>query len=181
MSKILGLDVSTSATGVTIIDTDHDLSSLSHIVMLSAIELHKCKSIWEKADKVQQFLVDLKSKHVIDRIAIEEPLMGFRPGMSSAQTISALLRFNGIVSYLSRDVFKQTPEYINASHARKLCGIKLQKTAIGGPQKAQVFKYFSEHDLKHIDWQKKKNGKIVDWAMDATDSYCIAKACAIST
>ncbi len=117
----------------------------------------------------------------IDVLSIEEPLMGFQKGMSSAATIATLMKFNGMTSLISRDIFGIDPEYISAAHARKLCGIKIQRTSIAGMSgKEQVFKYMAEHDLKHIQWPLKKSGKIVDWSRDATDSYCVAKASSIS-
>jgi hypothetical protein len=177
MSKILGLDISTSITGVAIVDSDVEIDDKgSHILLLEAIEFKKCKTLWEKADVVQEYFNVLSSKFSFlpDRILVEEPLMSFRPGMSSAQTISSLIRFNGIVSFLARSVLRQEPEFVSAAHARKLCGIKLQKTGVAGPQKAQVFKHMSENDLKHVVWPLKKSGKIVDWASDATDAYVIA-------
>jgi hypothetical protein len=97
--------------------------------------------------------------------------------MSSAATITTLMRFNGIVSYIGRNIFGVEPEYISAAHARKLCGIKMQRTSVAGMSgKEQVFKYMSENDLKHVVWPKKKNGKDVDWSRDATDAYVIAYA-----
>ena len=106
--------------------------------------------------------------------------MGFRTGMSSAQTITQLMRFNGIVSYIARNVFHIEPEYIGSAHARKLCGIKLQRTAIGGPQKEQVFAHMATHDLKHVVWPQKKSGKTVDWSRDACDAYVIARAAMVN-
>jgi hypothetical protein len=116
----------------------------------------------------------------IDRVVLEEALLGFRPGMSSAMTISTLMRFNGIVSYLARETFHVEPEYIGSAHARKLCDVKLQRIALGGPQKLQVFKHMNEHDLKHVVWPLKKSGKVVDWATDACDAYVIARAAMIN-
>lgn len=193
MSIILGLDVSTSVTGVCVIDSDVQPDAAgSHILLLDRIEFKKCKTLWDKADTVSRYLDDLirgsfdddDKKHLLgicpDRIVLEEPLMGFRPGMSSAQTITTLMRFNGIVSYIARRTFKQDPEYINAPHARKLCGIKLQKTAIGGPQKEQVFAHMAANDLQHVRWPVKKSGQAADWSRDATDAYVIARAAQVN-
>jgi hypothetical protein len=119
---------------------------------------------------IRQILGDYK-------VYLEEPLMGFRTGMSSAATITTLMRFNGIVSYISRGIFGVDPQYIASSTARKSCGIKLQKTSVAGINgKEQVFRYMSENDLKHVVWPKKKNGEPVDWSRDATDAYVIARA-----
>ena len=188
MAIILGLDVSTSCTGVCVVDsTVAPDDKGSHILLIDRIEFKGCKTLWDKADRVHQCLEKIhdiivighRDHLTIERVVLEEPLMGFRPGMSSAQTITQLMRFNGIVSYIARNVFEQEPEYIGSAHARKLCGIKLQRTALGGPQKEQVFAHMKSHDLKHIQWELKKNGKEVDWSRDATDAYVIARAAAV--
>lgn len=175
MSFILGLDVSTSVVGVCVLDAATD--GPTGITRLDAVVFKKEKTMWEKADAVARYLQDAKLLHGrIDRVVVEEALMGFRPGMSSAQTISTLMRFNGIVSYVSRQVFNVDPEYVASNHARKLCGIKLTKTAVGGPQKEQVFSHMAAHDLRHVAWPLKKSGKVVDWSRDATDAYVVARA-----
>lgn len=187
MSLILGLDVSTSCTGVCVIDSDVTPDEKgSHILILEAIEFKGCKTLWDKADDVQRHLDALAcgdkrlTYRGIDRIVVEEPLMGFRPGMSSAQTITQLMRFNGIVSYIARNIFKVEPEYIGSAHARKLCGIKLQRTAIGGPQKEQVFSHMAVNDLKHVVWPLTKSGKVVSWSRDACDAYVIARSAMVN-
>lgn len=183
MSLIIGLDVSTSVTGVCVINSNVKIDEKgSHILHLDRIEFKKCKTLWEKADLTAVELATLLHKFPGEyRVVLEEPLMGFRTGMSSAATITTLMRFNGIVSYISREIFKVDPEYISSSHARKLCGIKMQRTSIAGMSgKEQVFKYMSEHDLKHVQWPIKKNGSAADWSRDATDSYVIARAAMIS-
>lgn len=195
MALILGLDVSTSCTGVCVVNSDIEPDDKgSHIVLLDRIEFKKCKTLWEKAAVVANYMDDMlrgtlqgdeKIRNLVgllpDRVVLEEPLMRFTPGMSSAATISTLLRFNGIVSYIATTRFKLEPEYIAAGHARKLCGIKLVKTALGGPQKEQVFSHMEKHDLKHVVWPtKKKSDKHVDWSRDTTDAYVIARAASIN-
>lgn len=191
MAIILGLDVSTSIVGVCVVDSNVQPDDKgSHILFLDKIEFKGCKTLWDKADVVSRYMDDLIRGSFPDdvlpygicpdRIVLEEPLMGFRPGMSSALTISTLMRFNGIVSYIARRTFKQEPEYIGSAHARKLCGIKLQRTAVGGPQKEQVFAHMAANDLKHVNWPVKKNGKQVDWSRDACDAYVIARAAQVN-
>lgn len=191
MAIVLGLDVSTSCTGVCVVDSSIEPDDAgSHILVLEAIEFRGCVTLWDKADVVSRYLADLlrgssdddptRPPVRLDRIVLEEPLMGFRPGMSSAQTISTLMRFNGIVSYIARNTFKAEPEYIGSAHARKLCGIKLQRTALGGPQKEQVFSHMAAHDLKHVQWPLTRTGKVVPWSRDANDAYVIARAAAIN-
>jgi len=183
MAHILGLDVSTSCTGVCIVDDNIQPDAVgSHILLLDRIDFKKCKTLWEKADAVEDYLqrAVMGTAIAIDRVVLEEPLMGFRPGMSSALTISTLMRFNGVVSYIARNMFNAEPEYVGSGHARKLCGIKLQKTSIAGPQKEQVFSHMSTNDLKHVVWPKKKSGKDEEWSRDACDAYVIARAAAVA-
>lgn len=179
MAIILGLDVSTSVTGVCVVDSSVVPDGTgNHVLLIDRIEFPKCKTLWDKADAVSTYLSTL-TKWGIERVVLEEPLMGFRPGMSSAQTITQLMRFNGVVSYIARNMFRCEPEYIGSAHARKLCGIKLQRTAVGGPQKEQVFAYMSANDLQHVQWPTTKTGKVVPWSRDATDAYVIARAAAV--
>jgi hypothetical protein len=187
MAIILGLDVSTSCTGYSVVDSGVAADDKgSHILLIEAIDLSKGhKTMWEKADMILALFQKIKSENglniIIERVVLEEALLSFRPGMSSAMTISALMRFNGIVSYLARNVFEVEPEYIGSAHARKLSGVKLQRTALAGmSQKEQVFKYMSEHDLKFKVWPTKKSGKVVDWSRDATDAYVIARAASVN-
>ncbi len=189
MAIIIALDVSTSCTGVCVVDSEVQPNDRgSHILYLDRIDFKGCDTLWSKADQVNtslEFVHDIivrnhPSHQSIDRVVLEEPLMGFRPGMSSAQTITQLMRFNGIVSYIARNVFEKEPEYIGSAHARKLCGIKLQKTALGGPQKEQVFAHMAANDLKHVQWPITKTGKVVPWSRDACDAYVIARAASVA-
>ena len=177
---IVGLDVSTSCTGICFIDPDKEPDDKgTHILLLDKIEFKGCKNFFEKADKIKaEFIRNIsKFRETPTVFALEEPLLGFSKGMSSAATITTLMRFNGVVSYIGRQLFNIDPTYISAAHARKLCGIKLQRTSIAGmSQKEQVFKHMSENDLKHVVWESKRNGQPIDASRDMTDAYVIARA-----
>jgi len=180
---VLGLDVSTSTTGVCILDPSILPDNKgSHLLYLDRVEFKKCKTFWEKTDLIAaEFIILLQKYPGQFTVALEEPLMGFRAGMSSAATITTLMRFNGIVSYIARDIFKVDPVYIASSRARKLCGIKMQRTSVAGISgKEQVFQYMQVNDLSHVRWPTKKNGDPVDWSRDATDSYVIARAACLA-
>jgi hypothetical protein len=168
----LGLDVSTSAVGYCLLGSN---STATYVASLGAIRFNDCKTLWEKADKVRAFAGNF---YRVDEFCIEEALQRFSPGLSSAATISTLIKFNGIVSYSLRDVFKRDPNFLSATSARKLCGIKLQKQkTCGKNHKEQVFEHMCSNDLRDVKWEHKRNSdKVVDWARDATDAYVIARA-----
>lgn len=174
---VLGLDVSTSVTGLCVINPA--IQEKSGIEVLDRIEFKGSLDLWDKADKVRDRLVSTRDSYprASWEVALEEPLLGFQKGMSSAATITTLMRFSGMVSYIAKDVFNTRPVYVSAAAARKSCGIKMQRTSVAGMSgKEQVFKFMSENDLRHVEWPKKKNGNPVDWSRDATDAYVIARA-----
>ena len=69
----------------------------------------------------------------------------------------------------------RSPQYISATSARKLCGIKVQKTAVVGKNaKQQTFEWAMAGPLKDIKWPLKRNGEPKDCARDSTDAYVVA-------
>lgn len=181
--KVLGLDVSTSVVGVSIVD---DSSGKIVPIVLDHIDLGKCESFWEKVDVVTTYLKALKEKSEaagIAHVGVEEALIGFRPGMSSAQTITTLVAFNAVIRHVMRQLFEMDPHAVPAATARKKAGVKVSsKAKTGKSVKDQVFEHMCENDLSHIVWPRKKATKknpspdVKDWAKDTTDAYVIAKA-----
>lgn len=137
------------------------------------------KTVWEKVDITRDFFQKLSAMNSPpDYVFVEDAMMRFQPGRSSAATISALLRFNALVSYVVRETYDRNPEFISVNHARKECGIKTQRVSkCGKSHKVQVFEHITANDLKSHSWPTKKNSvNTVDWAYDEVDSYVIAKA-----
>jgi hypothetical protein len=168
--KIIGLDVSTRYIGYSILED-------SKILEISHFDLSKEEKIWwDKVDVLKKNIFYLREKYGnFDRIIIEESLQSFKSGFSSAQILSTLSKFNIITAYLFREIFLVEPEYISASHARKVCEIKIDKK-LGISSKDQVVKFMLENDLKTINFPLKKSGVIKDFVKDQIDSYVIAKA-----
>ena len=163
---ILGLDISTSITGMTILDEQGE------IIYNDAIDTKKYKSMFEKAHAVRQRLQELSDQFKIDSIFIEKSLQSFRSGFSSAKTLSVLSAFNGIVSWMCYEIFKFEPEYLNATSARKICGIKIQR---GEKAKLVVLNYLLENEDK-FDVEYTKFGNPRPKYFDMADSIVIAKA-----
>jgi Holliday junction resolvasome RuvABC endonuclease subunit len=163
---ILGLDISTSFTGFTVLTED------GHILHNEAIDLRKNDSIFKKANKVKERLTEIKNLYNIKDIFIEQSLNAFRPGLSSAQVILLLGKFNGVVSWICYEIFGKEPQYIGASTARKALGIKIEK---GSDTKTVVL----ENILKlepSFKVEYTKHGNPVAGVYDRADSLVIAKA-----
>jgi hypothetical protein len=172
MVRVLGIDASTTATGIVIID---DVSLLH----LSVETFKGCNTFWEKCDAFQKHLKFIRDQEPnINAFFIEEPMKRFAEGFSSAGVISTLQRFNGIVCYITRQTFGVDPTYINVSSARKAAGIKVvPKDKAGGRNaKQQTFDHVMATELSHIEWPKKQRSEnIVDWAKDIVDAYVVAR------
>ena len=109
---------------------------------------------------------------VPDSIFIEQSLMAFRPGFSSAKTILTLAKFNGILSYVCQQDFGVEPQYIGASTARKSCGIKIPK---GEKAKDVVLQYVLDNEPNFVV-EYTKFGNPRPKYFDMADSIIIAKA-----
>ena len=121
---ILGLDISTSITGATVLDEHGKVLMCEH---WDTRNKNKYEDLFAKAAQIRLELLKIQHYYKIKEIFIEQSLQSFRSGFSSAHTLSTLSRFNGIVSWLCFRGFKIKPEYISATSARKLCGIKVPR------------------------------------------------------
>ena len=164
---ILGLDISTSITGATIID------SQGKVVYNEAWDTRKFKNLFEKAEYVEKQINRLCGDgYKIEKVFIEQSLQSFRSGFSSAKTLSTLSRFNGIVSWMVYRNLRKEPEYIAATSARKLCGIKVPK---GQKAKEVVLNFLLDNEPSFsISYTKFGNPKPDSY--DRADSLVVAKA-----
>ena len=163
---LLGLDISTSITGITILDKKNE------ILYNDALDTRKYKSLFVKARVLQEKLKEIKNNYKIEKVYIEKSLMSFRSGFSSAKTLSTLSSFNGIVSWMCFEYFDLEPEYIAATSARKLCGIKIPK---GEKAKPIVLKFLLDNEPSFVvEYTKYGNPKPKYY--DMADSIIVARA-----
>ena len=162
---ILGLDISTSITGATLLAANGDT------IICEAWDTRNKKkfpTIFHKAHFVRDRLVNLGWP--VKKIFIEQSLQSFRSGFSSAQTLSTLARFNGMISWVCYNEFNIIPEYVAASSARKLCELKVPR---GTKAKEVALQYFLDNGHK-IEYTSHGNPK--PGSYDRADSWVIAKA-----
>jgi hypothetical protein len=177
---ILGIDVSTSITGFAVVGD-------GQILHYSSIDLRKYKGPFAKATALKEYIEDLfenyqleqettsgwgESKYPLKHIYIEQPLHMFMRGKSSAKTLSTLMSFNGIVSWIIYELFEIEPQYIAASSARKHCGIKVKR---GSKAKEIVLKHLLENEPAfHIEYTNHGNPKPESY--DRADAIVVALA-----
>jgi len=166
---ILGLDISTSITGITVIDEE------GSIILCEAVDTrnkNKFPSLLSKATFIKNKLWEIEDAHSIDKVYIEESLQSFRSGFSSAKTLSTLSKINGIVSYLVWEIFEMEPEFIASTSARKLCGIRVPR---GTKAKKVVLQFLLDNDPQFGIRYTKQNNPSPD-SYDRADSLIIARA-----
>ena len=173
----IGLDISTSIVGVSVFK-DKKLVKLNHI------NLSKEKCIFKKAKMFENFfLKNIVNIGSIDYIYIEDILQSFSRGLSSANTLMKLAKFNGIVSYIVYNITNLVPQYINVNTARKALEIKIDKKS--SVDKKEQIMIWVDKDLKESYlWPTKvisrgPNKGLVKYekfCYDMADAYVICKA-----
>jgi hypothetical protein len=164
----LGLDISTTFTGFTILDIT------GSVIANEAIDLRNKKytSILLKAQEVERRLSLLKQAYKIEKVFIEQSLQAFRPGLSSASVILTLGKFNGIVSWLIYKIFGFEPEYISVQTARKSLNITVPR---GENAKKLVLERVLELE-PDFKVEYTAHGNPIPGTFDRADSYVIVKA-----
>lgn len=172
-SYLVGLDISTSCIGYTILDLDGKLIEASCVKFKDKI------TIFEKLEefkKVTEYLKKLPIKY----IAIEEPLKKFMGKFSSATTIALLNFFNGMISSYLYITFGMEPIYFNVNNARSLAfpGLKVERE--GNSMKHAIWEKVMQLEPL-ISWKYgPKSRKLLDENYDISDSYVIALALLIT-
>jgi len=161
---ILGLDISTSIVGVCVLDDNK-------IVKTDYIDLRKIGGFLHKALAVEEYLQNNIKALNIEHIFIEEALMFFRSGGSTAKTMATLQRFNGIVSWLCFDKLSIEPQYISPISARSKCGIKVPR---GKKAKEVVMEHFIES--KEFEIVYTRFGNVQKYCYDIADAVIVARA-----
>lgn len=165
---ILGLDISTSTVGISVINEKKEIILLDYIKPIGDNYIAKALDFSNKMNDM------IKMK--IDKIMIERANMRFQEGKSKAQIIALILRFNGIVGFLLFTKFGIMPEEITAISARK------QVTGIGRypkevDQKLEVWKWVNAQ-YPNREWPKKvrgpNKGNLANEAFDMSDATIVA-------
>ncbi len=171
---VCGFDISTSCTGFCVMDTEKQQNFFYYFKPRG--------SDWiEKALGVKDFLHTLFLNHEIEVVYVEENLQAFRRGLSSAKTLMALARFNGVVSFMVQDIFDIKPEFLNVNAARKSLGIKIDRKSELSTKEQVLSWVDSETDF---EWPTRvmksgpRKGQVVleDYVYDMADAYVIARA-----
>lgn len=186
----IGLDVSTNVVGLAV-----TRFSDNKCVFLSFKKLNNL-SLWEKADEIEKWFAEDPLRSFLPNVLtvnVEEPMLAFAMGRTSATTIASLQRFNGIVCHIARKQVGVDPTYVAVQTARKAIGFKADRKQGKGKQKQQVFDYVintCKNELSDTVWlesdrqivEANRNAgldllkKITVGHADAIDAYVVSRA-----
>ena len=167
---ILGLDVSTSVTGVTVLSSTGDMI---YNKSWDTKNKNKFPTLYHKARFIKTKLIqEIKDSFSIEKVFIEKPFMFFNSGGSTAKTMSVLQNFNGMVSWLCCDIFDTHPEHVTAREARKNVGLSIKR----GQDSKKVSLQFVVDTVPDFVVEYTRNGNIRSETFDRSDSYIVAKA-----
>lgn len=93
---ILGLDVSTACTGVSVISTDGSVLYCGYVDLSKVKGTSELGELFEKLQKVTDRIASLPQLQGIVRVGIEAPI--YATGKSNATTVTKLIRFNTLVA-----------------------------------------------------------------------------------
>jgi hypothetical protein len=172
--RILGLDVSTTTIGYCVMESD-DRS----IVELGHISLKNVEGLFNKVDFAVPKIAALIVAHNVSKTYVEEGVQMFTTGMSSAQTILTLAKFNALISYHVRNQLGDANlAWVKPNEARKSCGLILTTKAKAGgkSQKEQTFDQLTAPNglLSHVKFELTKTGKQKPENYDRADAYVVA-------
>ena len=167
----LGLDISSSKIGSCILDEKENIIYSNSFIFKEKI------SLCEKAELFKHYIQSLQHAHNIEKVIIESPFISMGGGMSSAQTISTLLSFNGMCQFIIYDLFKIVPTMVDVRAARKLLGITIPRGIKKQTVKKQIIIDYVVNKYKDsetpFEYNLTKHGNYVAGSDDRADALVI--------
>ena len=118
MRIILGIDVSTACLGVSLAKYEGDeieILKISHVKPKISKKIKGTEALFLKAKQFKEEFIEQYKDIGLTDIVIEEPL----PNSQNNNTVTTLLRFNGMISQSIYEATGIVPKYISSYDARK--------------------------------------------------------------
>ena len=164
---ILGIDISTSCLGVSLAKYDGknaEILKISHVKPKVSHKIKGTESLFLKTKQFkEQFIEQYKDIGLTD-IVIEEPL----PNSQNNNTVTTLLRFNGMISQSIYEATGIVPKYISSYDARKFAFPELMAIR-------KFNKKGEQYDIKKIRKSLKNNELVLygDYPFSCEKKYII--------
>lgn len=196
---LLGLDISTQCIGICLLEDDGSeygkIIELTHINPKVSSKIKGIEQLFIKKKIFEEFLLKYKD-FGIDAVVIEEPLLR----SNNVNTVSTLLRFNGMISDCVYNMLNIVPKYISSYDAREYSFPELMSIRKYGKDEKQYMYSKIHKEIKDcklvlfggypwtidkktviqgkvsemfpdIEWLYDKNGELKKENFDACDAY----------
>ena len=164
---ILGIDISTSKIGVSIIDYKENL------ILSELIKMKTSDSLEVRAKIFNKRMIEIRRNYEIKHIFIEQPFMAFSGGKTTAVTMAKLQRFNGMCCYAIYDLYGFAGSLIQANKARGLVELKIKR---GDKAKLKVIEWVEAKYPKDFIVEYTRHGNPKPGTDDKADAIVIANA-----
>lgn len=175
---IIGLDISTTCTGIAVTHRDTgDLVYMHHESMGSKVRF---PTFWSKVKHMKAVFAQMHNPEWdVKAVAVEENMKRFAPGFSSADTILTLAKFNGILCYLMLEEYGLEPIYVNVRSARSKLGIKINFKDKSKTTKQKVLDIVvgMHPEFPWVYKERKGVKSMTKINEDRADAWIIAAAC----
>jgi Holliday junction resolvasome RuvABC endonuclease subunit len=168
---ILGIDLSSSKIGISVINDDN------RILFSSVLKLNSSISLEERCWQFRDYMKEVRKQFpLISKIYLERQFMNGGP---NASTTAILLLFNGMCRYVIFDIFNKLPIYVDPRSARTKLGISIPRK-LKDKQKKKVIIDFVQKIYENTDtpfeYSMTKQGNPVVGTDDIADSIVVALA-----
>ena len=195
---ILGIDISTACLGVSLVryhGTELELLKISHVKPKISKKIKGTEALFLKAKQFKEEFIEKYKDIGLTDIIIEEPL----PNSQNNNTVTTLLRFNGMISQSIYEATGVVPKFISSYDARRfafpelmavrkfnkkeeLYGCKKYESALKKSDLVLFGDYVFNCEKKYIiwnkiselfpciEWEHDKRGDLKTENFDASDS-----------
>ncbi len=168
MNTILGLDISTSKIGLSILDNKQNL------LYCHVMKFNPKDSLEDRCLVLEYYIKNsLNIQYDIDSVFVEQPFMMFSGGKTTAMTMSKLQRFNGMVCYMLRKLYGYDAQLIAANKARGAIGLKVKR---GENTKQKVIEWVKQRYPKDFVFELTRHGNPKPGTDDKADAVVVALA-----
>lgn len=165
MTKVLGLDASSTTIGWCVLDVD---GNNIKFIKCGYIKPTKKGSIVERLVKTRDEVKSLIDTVKPDVIGIED-IIQFMQGKSTAKTIITLTAFNRMICLLAYDYLSKSPELFNVMSIRH--GLKTDSDL---PKKEDMPELVSKHLEITFPYQYNKKENLKEENYDMADGCAVA-------
>jgi len=166
-NNILGLDISTSKIGYSILNEKQQLIECG---------VWKYKPDMPLENKAKLFineLEQLRSNYGTLDIFVEEPFIAFSGGRTTAVTMAKLQRFNGMCCFGIFHIFGRCPILLSANQTRKAVGIKRKR---GEDIKKKVINWVKDKYPNDFHFDLTRHGNPKPGTDDKADAVIVGLA-----